>query len=127
MDEAKLFKKDCNDWTRLYHKILQGIEVMINIQKQVWDIMKMEEEMNTTIMEMKETILKTSSNHWTINVTNIFSISENLQSLVQSDIENRVYQIQRMLADRLDSYKGRENKYVNDNIKEIQELYKDKE
>ena len=35
MDEAKLFKKDCNDWTRLYHKILQEIEAMTNIQKQV--------------------------------------------------------------------------------------------
>ena len=29
-----------------------------------------------------------------------------------------------MLADELDTYKGRGNKYVEDNIKEIQELYK---
>ena len=28
-----------------------------------------------------------------------------------------------MLADELDKYKGRENKYVDDNIKEIQGLY----
>ena len=40
-------------------------------------------------------------------------------------MENRIYQIQRMLADKLDSCKERENKYVDDNIKEIQELYKD--
>ena len=32
-----------------------------------------------------------------------------------------------MLADELDKYKGRRNKYVDDNIEEIQELYKDDE
>jgi len=32
-----------------------------------------------------------------------------------------------MLADKLDHYKGRGNRYVNDNIQEIQELYVDEE
>jgi len=32
-----------------------------------------------------------------------------------------------MLADELDAYKRKENKYINDNIQEIQELYKDEE
>jgi len=36
------------------------IEVMINVQKQVKDIMKMVEETNTMITEMEETILKAS-------------------------------------------------------------------
>ena len=31
-----------------------------------------------------------------------------------------------MLADKLDTYKGKENMYVDNNIQEIQELYKDK-
>ena len=88
--------------------------------------MKIVEEINTIITEMEGIILKASNNYWTMNVMNIFSISENLQSLVQSDIENRVYQIQRILADELDSCKERENKYVDNNIKEIQELYKNK-
>ena len=39
--------------------------------------------------------------------------------MVQSDIENRAYQIQRILADKLDSCKERENVYMNENIKEI--------
>ena len=30
-----------------------------------------------------------------------------------------------MLADELDGYKGQGNQYVDDNIQEIQELYKD--
>ena len=34
-------------------------------------------------------------------------------------MENRTYQIQQMLAGKLDAYKVKGNKYVNDNIKEI--------
>ena len=82
------------------------------------------EETNTIITEIEETILKASNNHWTLNTANIFSISEDLWSLVQSNIENRAYQVQRLLADKPDKYKGRGNNYVNENIKEIQELYK---
>jgi len=35
IDEAKAFKEEQDDWTRLYHKILKGIETMIDIQRQV--------------------------------------------------------------------------------------------
>ena len=38
-------------------------------------------------------------------------------------MDNRAFQIQRMLADELDWYKGKGNKYVDENIWEIQELY----
>jgi len=58
-----------------------------------------------------------------MNVTNITQISEDLRYLVQSDMDERAFQIQRMLADELDHYKGRGNDYVDMNIKEIQELY----
>ena len=33
MDKAQIFKMEQDDWTRLYHKILKGIKVMINVQK----------------------------------------------------------------------------------------------
>jgi len=42
-------------------------------------------------------------------------------------MENQVYQIQRCLADELDDYKDKGNKYVDENIKEIQELYRDED
>ena len=42
-------------------------------------------------------------------------------------MEDWVFQIQRMLADKLNVYRGRGNSYVDNNIREIQELYKDKE
>ena len=42
-------------------------------------------------------------------------------------MENQVFQIQQMLADKLDVYKGRENIYMDDNIWEIQKLFKEEE
>ena len=38
-------------------------------------------------------------------------------------MEDQIFQIQRMLADKLNRYKGQENVYVDENIQEIQELY----
>jgi len=40
--------------------MLQGLEAMIDVQRQVKDIIKMAEETNTTITEMERVILKTS-------------------------------------------------------------------
>ena len=53
----------------------------------------------------------------------IFSISEDLWNIIQSDMENQVYHIQKMLADKLDNCKRKGNNYVEDNIKEIQDVY----
>ena len=33
MDEAKLFKKEHDDWTKLYHKTLKELEAMIDVQR----------------------------------------------------------------------------------------------
>jgi len=85
--------------------MLKEIEVMIDIQKQVWDMMKIARETNTTITEMEQTILQASINNQTMNTTNILGISENLQYLIQSNMEDQVFQIQRILADELDMYK----------------------
>jgi len=126
IDEAKLFKKEKNDWIKLYHKTLQGIETIIDVQRQVKNIIKMAEETNTTITEIERNILKASVNNWIMNATNILSISEDLWTLIQSDIENQVYQIQQIL-DELNEYKERGNKYVDNNIEKIQELYRDEE
>ena len=76
MDEAKMMKEKRNDWTKIYHKILKGLEVMIDVQKQVKDMMKIVAETNTTITEMEDTILKA------INVMNITEMSEDLRYLI---------------------------------------------
>ena len=62
-----------------------------------------------------------------MNTTNITQIAEDLQYLVQSDMDEQAFQVQRMLADELNYYKGKGNDYVDDNIKEIQDLYMNKE
>jgi len=71
-------KKEREDWSRLYHKILKGIEAMIDIQRIVKDMKKMMEETNTTITEMEGTILTASINNQTVNTMNIMQISEDL-------------------------------------------------
>ena len=108
---------------RLYHKMLKGIEAMIDVQRMLKDMKKIAEETSTTVAEMEGTILSASINNRTMNTMNITQITEDLRYLIQSDIDNRALEIQRMLADELDQYKGKGNNYVEGNIWEIQELY----
>ena len=56
----------------------------------------------------------------------IFSISEDLQNIVQRDMENQVYHIWLLLANKLDICKGKENSYIDNYIMEIQKAYQNK-
>ena len=127
MDQAQVMKKEREDWMRLYHKTLRGIEAMIDVQRMLKDMKKIAKEMSMTVTEMEETILTASINNRTMNAMNITQIAEDLRYLIQSDMDDRALQVQRMLADELDQYKGRGNNYVEENIREIQELYMDEE
>ena len=51
-----------------------------------------------------------------MNAMNILGILEDLQYLIQINMEDWAYQVQRMLANELDAYRGWGNKYVDDNI-----------
>ena len=102
MDQAQVMKKEREDWTRLYHKILKGLEMMIDVQRMVKDIKKMVEEANTMITEVEGSILTASINNRMMNAMNIAQISEDLQYLVQIDMDKQAFQVQRMLADELD-------------------------
>ena len=77
---------------------------------------KIAEVVNTTVTEIEESILMASINNWMTNAMNILEISENLWYLIQSNIEDWIFQIQRMLANKLDRYKERGNSYVDKNI-----------
>ena len=61
---------------------------MIDVQRQIKDIMKMAEEANMMIAEMEGSILEASINNRFINATNITEVSEDLRYLVQSDMES---------------------------------------
>jgi len=78
MEEARMLKEERNNWMKMYHKTLKGLKAMIDVQKQVRDMMKIVAETNTTIMEMEDTILKASTNNRVINTTNITGVSEDL-------------------------------------------------
>ena len=123
IDQAQVMKKEREDWERIYHKTLKGLEAMIDIQRVMKDMKKLAEEASTIVAEMEGTILMASINNHTTNAMNINQMAEDLRYLIQSDMDDRAFQIQRMLADELDRYKGRGNKYVEENIQEIQELY----
>jgi len=88
IDEVRIMKDERNDWTKTYYKMLKGLEVMIDVQKQIKDMMKIVAETNMTITEMEDSILKAMINNQVINATNIAGVSEDLQYLIQSDMEN---------------------------------------
>ena len=78
IDQAQVMKKKREDWTRLYHKTLKGLETMIDVQRVVKDIKRLVEEANTTITEVEGSVLKASINNRTMNTTNIAQILEDL-------------------------------------------------
>ena len=123
MDQVQVMKREREDWSRLYHKILREIKVMINVQRMMKDMKKIAEKTSITVMEMERTIITASINNQATNTMNITQIAKDLRYLIQSDMDNRAFQIQRMLADKLDRYKGKGNQYVEENIQEIQDLY----
>ena len=127
IDQAQVMKREREDWERTYHKTLKGLEVMINVQRIIKDMKRLAEETSTTVTEMEETIMMASINNQTTNATNITQMVEDLQYLIQSDMDDRAFQIQRMLADELNQYKGKGDRYMKENIQEIQELYIEEE
>jgi len=102
MNQAQVMKREREDWERTYRKTLKRLEAMIDIQRMIKDMKKLAEETNMTVTKMKGIILTASINNWTTNATNITQMAEDLQYLIQSNMDNRAFQIQRMLANELD-------------------------
>jgi len=87
IDQAQVMKMEREDWTRLYHKTLKRLEMMIDVQRMVKNIKKLAEEANTAITEVEGSILTASINNRITNATNIAQILEDLRYLVQSNID----------------------------------------
>ena len=88
MDLVKTMNNKQKDWTKKYHKIIWEIERMVDVQLQLQNITKLAEEANMQIAEIEGTILQASYNYWTQTAEDIFSISEDLWNIIQSDMEN---------------------------------------
>ena len=78
IDQVQVMKREREDWIRLYHKTLKGLETMIDVQRMVKDIKNMAEEANITIIEVEGSVLTASINNEATNAMNIAQISENL-------------------------------------------------
>ena len=78
MDQAQVMKREREDWMRVYHKTLKGIEAMIDVQRMLKDMKKIAEETSMTVAEIEGTILTASVNNQTINAMNITQIAEDL-------------------------------------------------
>jgi len=78
IEQAQVMKREREDWSRLYHKTLKGLETMIDVQRMTKDIKKLAEEANTILTEVEGTILTASNNNRILNTTNITQISEDL-------------------------------------------------
>ena len=63
MDQTQFMKREREDWSRLYYKMLKELEMMIDIQRLVKDIKKLAEEANTTMMEVEGSVLTASINN----------------------------------------------------------------
>ena len=61
---------------------------MIDVQRQVKDMIKIVKETNITITEIEGVILKASNYNKIMNIIYILKISENLQNLVQNNMKN---------------------------------------
>ena len=82
MDQAQVMKREREDWERMYHKILKGLEAMIDVQRVMKDMKKLAEEAGTTVAEMEGVILMASINNCTTNATNITQMAEDLHYLI---------------------------------------------
>ena len=71
-------KREREDWSRLYHKTLKGLEIMINVQRMAKDIKRLVKETNIILTEIEGMVLTTSINNQIMNATNITQISEDL-------------------------------------------------
>ena len=93
MDQAQVMKREREDWEKTYHKMLKGLEAMIDVQRAIRNMKKIAEETSTIVIEMEGTILTASINNQTTNTTNITQIAEDLQYLIQSNMDDRAFQI----------------------------------
>ena len=106
-----------------YHKIIQGLETMANIQLQIQDIIKQANTVNNQLADI-EIILLQAKEIYKIEIRgDIYSISEKLYNITYGDMEKQAHHIQILLANKLDQCKEKEVEIVNEYIKTLQKVY----
>ena len=96
---------------------------MAKIQLQIQEMVKLANAANIELTDIKTVLLQPSNIYKEQIGEDIYSITNNLQNIVYRDMEKQAYQIQILLTDKLDQYKGKGDKQVEEYIKIIQETY----
>ena len=65
MKMVKTMNDKRKNWTKKYHKIIQGIERMVNMKLQLQNIIKLAKKANIQVAEIEVMILQASYNHRT--------------------------------------------------------------
>ena len=93
---------------------------MVNIQLQTQDLVKLANIVNIVLANIKLTLLQDCNTHSEQIGGNIYSISGKLRSIIYRNMKWQAHYIQVLLADKLNQYKGKENKWIEECIKIIQ-------
>lgn len=96
-----------------------------DIQLQIQNTVKLTNAANIELTDIETMLLQSSDTHKKQIGGNLYSISQDLWNILHKDMEKQAHYIQTLLADKLDQYKEKGDKWVEKHIKMIQEAYQD--
>jgi len=79
--------KKKKNWTKKYHKIIQGLETMANIQLQIQNLVKLVITANNQLADIKTILIQTGETHKMQIGGDIYSISEELRNIIHRDMK----------------------------------------
>jgi len=87
MDLIITLNKEKTNWTRKYHKIIQGLETIADIQLQIQNLVKLANITNNQLIDIETILLQTDKTYKTQVGGDIYSILEELQNIIHGDIK----------------------------------------
>ena len=83
------------------------METIADLQLQIQNLVKLVNAANNQLADIETIILQTGETHRMQIGGDIYNISEKLRKIIHRDIEQQAHRIQVLLANKLDSYKGK--------------------
>ena len=96
---------------------------MADLQLQIQNLVKLANTANIELADIEITLSQASDIYKIQIREDIYSISKELQNIIHRNIERQAYYIQVLLANKLDWYKDKEDEWVEEYIKIIQDIY----
>jgi len=102
MDFIITLNQKKKDWMKKYHKIIQGLEIIANLQLQIQNLVKLADIANNQLANIKTILLQTREIYKIQISGDIYNIFKKLKNIIHRDIERQAHYIQVLLADELD-------------------------